>query len=308
MESDLTQEEFALGVLYVAKRVLGDEARYISKTRAIKLVCLAADEIGFGAISWGWYRFGNYSFRVDNILTQTFKENLLDTEMPKIELPEELKKRLERFINSARGPFVSTRDEFWRWIHYQTAPAVYREFYRSHEKFLKAIDTALHDDPSRYYESVGDAITQYNKSLQHVPQNVLDIFFTFTDLLEDLLLVCKRRGLDRSDEVRSILGKMVELYTTKIYPSLTPFEQSLKGTDREHELRLFRDRRMNFCEEASKELIRIKETMQRSGLMPSLEEIDLEIAERLDKASESEIQKLDSTLRELSSINRISAF
>lgn len=296
MELNLSQEEFALGVLYVAKKEYGDAARYIPKTRAIKLVCLAADEIGFEAISRGWYKFGIYSFRVDSILTPIFKESLLDTEIPKIELPEGIKIGIERFINSVKAPFISRRDEFWTWIHYQTAPEVYRDFYRSHEEFLRAIDRCIDGSPSRLYESVGDVITRYNRSLQHVPQDALDVFFSFTDLLEDLLLVCKRRGMNGSD-IRSILEKMREIYITKIYPSLTPFEQSLKGADREHELMLFTDRRMKFCEKASKELARIKEMMQSSGLMPSLEEIDMEIAERLDKAGESELQELRSISR-----------
>lgn len=291
MELNLSQEEFTLGVLYTAKKEYGDAARYIPKTRAIKLVCLAADEIGFEAVSRGWYKFGIYSFRVDSILTPIFKTNLLDTEIPKIELPERIKGAIEIFIDSVKDPFISRRDDFWAWIHYQIAPEVYRDFYRSHEEFLKAIDMCINGNPSRLYEFVGDVITRYNRSLQHVPPDVLDVFFSFTDLLEDLLLVCKRRGIDGSD-TRSILEKMRELYITKIYPSITPFEQSLKGADKEHELMLFTDRRMNFCKEASEELARIKEMMQSSGLMPSLEEIDMEIAERLDKAGEPELQEL----------------
>lgn len=298
MDLAVPPKDFALGVLYIAKKAYGDDARYIPRTRAVKLVCLAADEIGFEAISRGWYRFGLYSFRVDSILSEIFKESLLDTEVPEVVLPEAMKRNMERFVTSVKGQFKSTRDNFWRWIHYQIAPEVYRDFYRSHEEFLRAIDMAI-DSPSRLYKSMGEVITRYNRSLQHVSQDVLELFFSFTDLLEDLLLVCKRRGADGSD-VRQLLKELRELYVTRIYPSLTPFERSLKGADREHELRLFEDRRMKFCEEASKEIIRIKDRMRSSGLMPTLEEIDMEIAERLDEAGESELQ-------ELRSISRVSA-
>jgi hypothetical protein len=124
-------------------------------------------------------------------------------------------------LNDLKKYFIQKRDVFANWIHYEICPSPYNSFYKHNDEFVKALKQMLNQPNqtliaghSRDY--VGEIITQYNTCLRYVPKEILNVFFDFTDILEDLLLVAKVRKMSVSN-LDGYLIKLKDVYETKIF-------------------------------------------------------------------------------------------
>jgi len=293
---EVPPRSFTLAVLSTAKSVFGRDAKYITKTRAIKLVCMVADDLGIESIPRGWYQHGIYSFKVDSIVQPYFRGgNLLTASIPAFSLPSDLMGAISHRMKNLKEYFVQPATEFMDWIHFEKAPEPYKKFYQCHRELTKVLDSLIEPQPqemlfSTPYDSVAETITRYNTCLGHVPESLQNLFFDYTDVLEDLLLVVKRRGLGLS-EVRDILSELREIYGL-IYPCITPFEQSVRGIGREEEIKILRQNTEKRYITTMQRLCDVRKRMEERGLMPTLEEYDGEILEGMNAMIEDERSKL----------------
>ncbi|HII06349.1 MAG TPA: hypothetical protein HA349_03235 [Methanotrichaceae archaeon] len=156
---------------------------------------------------------------------------------------------------------------------------VFDNIYEYHNKFHNTLNNLI--DPQKQvrlpdlytypYDTMAEIITRYSAKLCDVPDNALNIFFDYTDLLEALLLVITRRGIVILD-VRDILIRFKNIYE-KIYPTLiNPVHEDYSV------IRI--------------ELSRIREQMENIGLMPTMEEYHDEISENIKKMNETEMKEL----------------
>ena len=151
------------------------------------------------------------------------------------------------------------------------------EIFNYHNRFYQELnkliipgeDCYLYD--SDLCNSISDIISSYDQSLIHLPEDILNLFFDFTDLLEGLMLVSKRRQICIQN-VEDIVGKLTNIYG-KIYSLLiSPNIDNISSIN--------------------EELSEIDAEMTRRGLIPTEEEFDVEIAEEIDEMSDKEKEEL----------------
>jgi hypothetical protein len=119
MGTETDPKDFISSVLAIAKETYGSGAIYIPRYRAVKLVCLVADDLGFDGVSRGWYKFGLYSFLVDKIVKKTFKtaRNLSDVQITQVCVNDDLKFKIRKTILGLKKNFLQSRENFGDWIH-----------------------------------------------------------------------------------------------------------------------------------------------------------------------------------------------
>jgi len=182
-----------------------------------------------------------------------------------------------------------------RWIHYVIAPDPFKNFYRCHDELIDVLgnmgssQTLIAGHPRDF---VGEIITRYNTNLRHLSSERQSLFFDFTDILEELLLVARVRSLKLA-HLRIYLVPMKNLYEQKIYPCLTPFEQTVHGDNKEEELKIFRGKTEGYLSAAINNIRGLNSMISEAGLKPTLDEYDIDIANGINNLSEGEMIALN---------------
>ena len=157
-----------------------------------------------------------------------------------------------------------------------------KEFLDCHKNFsdnlARIIDqSSNHRDPCDIlYKEIINTISEYDQNLIHLHEDIVNLFFDYTDLLEAVFLVSKRRDIDASD-IRPLLVKFNSIYND-IYTIMisNDYEKVLSIAD---------------------ELYSIKEEIRNRGLLPTDEEYEIEIAETVDGLNDVEREELACMLR-----------
>jgi hypothetical protein len=292
---ETTPEEFTKTVLYAAKHDFSKECKYIPKTRAVKLVCLVADELDYEGFSRGYYKYGYFSFDIYSIIHDIgIRGNLYSTKIEKNQTNQKLLSAITPSVNKLISKFILKREDFLHWVHIDLPPAEYKKFYRCSDDFLLKLDgltTASSFTFYDIYDDLSDIITQYNTSLDHVNRKNLDLFFMYTDILEELLLVNKRRDLKLSG-LKKIIINLSSLFEEDVYACLPPFKETIKGERNAHEIQVYEENIGRRYNQAFRNLSSIRNELASKGLLPSLEEYDQEIISGEEQMNESEKNKL----------------
>lgn len=140
------------------------------------------------------------------------------------------------------------------------------KFFDCHKKFSDGLNSLIIQDSGRQapqkrlYDTISDAITDYDQYLIHLHEDILNAFFDYTDLLEAIFLVSKRRNRGIA-EINDILIDLNNIYV-KIYNKMASNESTGIAVIEE-------------------ELVHIKEEICNRNFMPTNEEYEAEIAETL---------------------------
>lgn len=299
MDETVSARNFAFGVLSIAKDLYGEQSKYITKTRAIKLVCLTADKLEFEGITRGWYNFGEYSFGVDSIIKPYFstnRVNLLGANIPTFDLADD--GQLRRVIKDFKPQFIKTTPDFMRWIHYIIAPDPYKGFYKSHDNFLEVLCNigSPYTTFTHPRDLVGEIINSYNPNLRHLSRERRNLFFDFTDILEDLLLVAKVRSISLP-KIKNYFISLKNIYQNNLYPCLTPFEQTVHGSNREGELKIFQENTDRYRFTSINALSNIDSQISNAGLKPTFDEYDVDILEGIKDLSDKQKEVFDNIFK-----------
>jgi hypothetical protein len=293
--NDTTPEEFAKTVLYGAKHDFSNECKYIPKTRAVKLVCMVADELDYEGFSRGYYKYGYFSFDIYSIVGNiNIRKNLHSTKIEREEINPDVLKTVIPAIQKLKSKFILKREDFLHWVHIDLPPAEFKPFYRCSDEFLLKLDGLTKASKFSFYDlydDISDSITRYNTSLNHVNPKNLDLFFMYTDLLEEILLVNKSRELQLSG-LKKVIGGMSSLFEVDIYACLPPFKQTLKGERNDHEIEVYEKNIERRYSNAFENLCHLRTELSSKGLLPSLEEYDLEISNGLKHMDKAETKRL----------------
>lgn len=155
-------------------------------------------------------------------------------------------------------------------------------FFDCHKNFAKRLNNLIIQDSmsqfscSNFYDPISDIISEFDQKLTHLPDCILDVFLEYTNVLESLLLVSKRRHIDIAD-IKDILIKLRNSYY-KIYSLMI--------------LRNYDD--VSFI---TKELSQIKEEIGSRKLLPRVEECEEEMEETFATMNDEEKEDLASILR-----------
>jgi hypothetical protein len=140
------------------------------------------------------------------------------------------------------------------------------QFFDCHKKFSDGLNDLIVQDSGRQvpwkslYNTISDAITDYDQYLIHLHEDILNAFFDYTDLLEAVFLVSKRRNRDIT-EIRDILIELNNAYI-HIYAKMVSNESMGIAVVEE-------------------ELVHIREEICNRNFMPTNEEYEAEISETL---------------------------
>ncbi len=141
------------------------------------------------------------------------------------------------------------------------------KFFDCHKKFSEGLNSLIIQDSGRQapggkslYDTISDAITDYDQYLIHLHEDILNAFFDYTDLLEAVFLVSKRRNRDIA-EINDILIELNNIYV-KIYDTMASNESMSIAVIEE-------------------ELVHIRKEICNRNFMPTNEEYEAEIAETL---------------------------
>ncbi len=292
---DTTPEEFTKTVLYAAKHDFSNECKYIPKTRAVKLVCMVADELDYNGFSRGYYKYGYFSFDIYSIIEDiNIRGTLYSTKIERKQIDQKLMSTVVPSINKLKSKFVLKREDFLHWVHIDLPPTEYKQFYRCSDDFLLKLDGLTKASKFSFYDiydDISDIITKYNMSLNHVNRKNLDLFFMCTDILEELLLVNKSRDLKLSG-LKKIIINLSSIFEGDVYACLPPFKETIKGERKEHEIQIYNENVDRRYSQAFRNLSRLRSELLSKGLLPSLEEYDQEIISGEEKMDTTEKHKL----------------
>jgi hypothetical protein len=133
-----------------------------------------------------------------------------------------------------------------------------------------------HFSYSNIYDPISNIISEYDKNLAYLPDSILDIFFDYTNLLEGVLLVSKRRNVAVTD-IKDILMKLSNCYS-KVY-------SLMKSSDH------------NDSTLIAEELAQLKEEIGNRKLLPTVDECEQEMEETFKSMNDEEKKDLARLLR-----------
>jgi hypothetical protein len=156
------------------------------------------------------------------------------------------------------------------------------KFFDCHIRLSEGLDNLIkqnincHFPCSNIYDSISNIISEYDQNLVHLPDHISDIFFDYTDLLEGVLLVSKRRNIPAIN-INDILIKLGNCYL-KIYS-------------------LMKSSNYNDTTPIAEELARLKEEIVNRELLPTVDECEQEMEETFESMNDEEKDDLARLLR-----------
>jgi len=155
------------------------------------------------------------------------------------------------------------------------------KFYNCHENLSNELNklvnqsSSSHNLYSNFYNPISDIISEYEQNLIHLHKDILDLFFNYTDLLEAVLLVSKRRRI-AAQNFTDIINKLNDVYG-RIYSKMASNDNSNVSA-------------------LAEELSCVREEVGNRNLLPTFDEYDQEIAETVASMSDKEKENLTSAL------------
>lgn len=156
------------------------------------------------------------------------------------------------------------------------------QFFICHNRFSEGLNHLIIQDShsslscNNLYDPISDIISEYDQKLLHLPDFIAEVFFDYTDLLEAVLLVSKRRHINISD-IKDILTKLSNIYS-KIYSLMISCNR-------------------NDIPSIVEELSLIKKEISSRSLLPTVEECEMEMEQTFATMNNEEKDDLVRLLR-----------
>lgn len=298
MGNNIQYEDLIRHVIKVAQEEIPlDEQKRIKSTRLNKMTILVFNELTKNDINtdrfvWGYYRHGFYSRSVSNFLEYNYKDgfSLEEAEVADVNFSDDIKNLIEKTIINIKDNFLKDRESFTKWVYGEITPKKYREFYFSHKKLEKWFEnmSELNNEQMKIDYSdkynLPSLVSEYYFSLKHIDDlEVIAIFRRFTDILE--LLNLKISGGTNHSKIKVLIDRLNNLYLNRIYSLLPPYAETINGdlkfAKKEKEMHLLRIN--SYKDSINNELDDIYLVMQKNDLLPSLEEINVELLKMQQK-------------------------
>jgi len=293
---DISPEEFINTIVFITHKNYSSDRKYIKRWRIIKLILKIADEINYHKISSGFYKHGNYSFAVDSFLRTELKftsslngvkikNDLINKEFSEIILPA---------IEQNKTLFIQPTIDFRTWAHVDQPPKEYQNFYFYSDRLLDGFNdisrARSRQDIREIGDEISDIITYFDPCLTHVDKNILNIYFDFTDTLENVFSVISHRNITR--EAKPILINLYEIYYNYIFSFFPPFKQTLHGDNIENELINYSGALTYAGSKIEQEYPRLKKRIKRKNLIPTIDELTSDIENEITQLNTDEKHKI----------------
>jgi len=292
--NQIPPDVFVKSVFAATHKAYSSDRKNIKHTKSVKLVLSVAEECGYNRLGHGFYKYGHFSFRVFDLMNVSFtyqslfglkKDRTLNYELIDFVTPMVLRLNLK---------FLSNFNKFMKEAHTIDVPQEYVELYACGSKFERALNTLPRQRKIKLissYKKIGERISDFDNCLNYVPNQKIELYFKFTDLLESILLVFKYRDFN-AIVGKNILEDLSELYTKNISYLLYPFIETLNGEDIDYEKEKYTSTIENKMKYSSVRLSEIEQKISQYGFKPTIGELDTEIITELKKMNGDEKDKL----------------
>lgn len=294
---DFLEDEFCIVVLSRAKELFDEKAKYLKSTRMVKLAAFVADDTNFN-LTRGWYKFGDFSPSAYMITKDYSEDDLISLEPPKDLIDKsfeefgELIPSIDNSIKKLVPFFVMPQTSFYNWIYEVKAPSEFQSLYKLHRNFeeffhILSFVRLYRTFPKIFYEkfeNLDTTITNYYNRLNHIENDgILNVFCDFMDLSEMVMLRIKNKDYHINEDCLIFLRELKETYCASensdydLWTLLVPYSQTLIGM-RAKEAKRWYGSKVDFIVEVLPKKIEIlREQAESLGLLPSIEELEVEI-------------------------------
>jgi hypothetical protein len=282
-------------VLYAAHKEYSNKRKKVTKTKAVKLVIKSIEAINYHKISYGCYKYGEYSFDLHNILSDIFGPRSLhgiqvDKELINFEVVELIKPTIVQLKPIMTG----TWKRFIKWAHQDQIPLEYKSLYDCHDTFSievgKMIDCQK-PQIGNFYDIFSNLISEFDSNLKHVDQERVHFYFDYMDLFEGFLLVCKNRDTNFR-QVKNILNDFKRIYDDDVASLIFPYDLTLKNENIVFERAKYKE---NLAKKETHFLVAFQELKSRAikfNLIPTIEDMDFEIEREMKTLDQEEKKEL----------------
>lgn len=296
---DVSLDVFTYTVLHAAHKEYSKKRKKVTITKAIKLIIKIAEEIEYTNVSYGCYKYGEYSFQLYDILKPAFpshslhglkkREGLIDFDLEKVIQP--IIKKYEKLMTGGYASFL-------KWAHEDRIPEEYRTLYRTHDEILSFFyDIKKIRDKNTLktnLKRLPDLISIMDKNLNHVDEKGVELYYGLSDCLEGLSIIIAYRNEYNFVNLKKILKQMGVLYTDNLSSLLFPYDLTLKGSQEANEIERYNTSYQNKLESSKIALKRVNIYLNNNNLKPTIYELDMEINNELIKMdSEGRLELLN---------------
>lgn len=311
------EDEFSIIVLHRAKKLFGDDAKYLRLARMVKLAAFVADDVGFD-LTRGWYKYGEYSPNAYMIAKNYSDGDLISLELPKelvngsLEEFKELIPLIDESIKNLKQFFVMDQTSFYNWVYETKAPEKFKGLYKSHRSFEQLfldiltflrLPRAFPKLVYEKFEKIKDQdmlITNYYNHLNHLEDDrILNIFCDFMDLFEMVMLRIKNKGYHVNEDGLIFLQELKENYCDSdndLWTLLVPYSETLRGMRAEDEKRWYGSKVDFILGMLPKKLEIFREQAESMDLLPSIENIEAEIKKYDSKENRTPLREIYSRM------------
>jgi hypothetical protein len=306
---ELREKDFALVVVNQAKKIMGDNGRYIGRVKLNKLVSLVADEFGFD-LTKGWYKFGLFSETIHDVIPPgrlnelEFEENKLEEAYGKFRDKDIF--IIDTYIRSIRDRFNLYKSQVYLNRIYDMAPQEYRGLYKSHRKMISHL-SALSKPPTTenardIFNSIGYSVKfagDIEKEIKFIEDDLIwDIFLEFSDSLyllsqkidspAKLLTISEEGQLNPFEVLGKIYlhsenpeveeGVLLDVESIKselgdIWTVLVPYSETLEGLRKEEMVERHERRKEKLKPILEKGVDVVYDTIDENNYFPTSEEL-----------------------------------
>ncbi|MGB8309927.1 MAG: hypothetical protein WCE65_08815 [Methanoregula sp.] len=299
--NEIPPEVFVNTIANLAHDRYKEKRTSVFRWKAMKLVYDIANDTGYTKLSFGCYKYGWYSFKTDNILLDIFNgRSLHGAKIDRKKVNFDLIDLFTPLIDGYEKIFAKKQYKgFLNYAHVKKIPEEFQALYDCHDKFrlkMKKINECEKITIPEFYDPLSELISNFDSNLKHVNEEHLCFYFDYMDLLEGVLLVCKNRNTNFRN-VKDILSEFKEIYDNEISSFLFPFLSTVKWDNIEYELDAYKVNIQRKSEKFPNVFKNLKDKAKKYNLIPTLEDMDLEIEKSLDRMNNDEKKELFALLK-----------
>jgi len=298
--NEIPPEVVINSILFAAHEEYSDKRKKVTLTKAVKLLVRSMEEIEYQRISYGCFKHGEFSFKVYNITKPIFiTRSLHGANINKNIVDFDIVEMVRPIVASLKPIMTTSWKRFFKYAHGDRISSEYQTLYKWHDAFHNIVGVASEckkEDIKIFYDIFSDTITNLDSTLNHVDEEYLHFYFNYMDLLEGVLMVSKNRNTNFF-HVKEILSDFNKMYEDEISTFICPFLLTLKGDDIEYEKDAYTANAQRKIGNLSLKFQTLKEKATRYNLIPTLEDMDLEIEKSLNEMNEEERKEIFNLLK-----------
>lgn len=298
--NEIPPEVIINSVLFAAYQEYSDKRKKVTITRAVKLIINSVERLNYQKISYGCYKYGEFSFEVHDIIRPIFvTRSLHGAKINKKLVRVDIVELINPIIAELKFLMTGTWGRFNKWAHEDRVPPELHALYNAHDRFetlLSNIQSVRRKcDYPLYQEQISTIISDLDSELDHVDDNYKSLYFEYTGLLEGFVVATKYHDYNFS-HAKKLYEDLTDLYKDEISSLIFPFNKTIKGENKISEETAYFENCGRKLTKLQVKILKIKEEAERYNLRPTIEDLDNEITIEFNKLDENEKSELLSTL------------